>query len=44
MRWVKPKLRAATIGKPEPKPTSTWVIPKEAGPGPGSYNTPEAIV
>ena len=43
MRWVKPRHFAATIGKAAPKPASTWVIPKEAGPGPGSYNTPEAM-
>ena len=43
MKVVKPKHFAAHIGKPEPKPTSTWVIPKEASPGPGSYNVPEAM-
>lgn len=40
---VKPKKFAAHIGKPEPKPASTWVIPKESSPGPGSYNAPEAM-
>ena len=43
MKVVKPKHFAAHIGKPEPKPTSTWVIPKESSPGPGSYNVPEAM-
>ena len=45
MKIVKPKTYAAKIDKlaPDSKATSTWVIPKESSPGPGSYNTPEAI-
>ena len=45
VKLVKPKTYAAKIDKlaPDSKATSTWVIPKESSPGPGSYNTPEAI-
>ena len=44
-KHVKPRLKSANFAsRNDEKPTSTWIIPKEDAPGPGSYNTSEAIV
>lgn len=43
-KLTKPRINCASLGKPEPKTTSSWVIPKMNGPGPGSYDTEKAIV
>ena len=41
---IKPKIYAAKIMKPEqPKMPSSWAIPKSKEPGPGAYNTDDAI-
>lgn len=43
LRWTKPKTYSAHVVKAEPKTGSTWVIPKQDGPGPGSYGVEQAI-
>lgn len=43
VKLTKPKTYSAHIVKPEPKTGSSWVIPKQDGPGPGSYKVEEAI-
>ena len=44
VKLTKPRTLGMPFGKPmTPKGTQTWVIKKDGGPGPGSYNVPEAI-
>ena len=44
VKLVKPKTFSTHIAKAAPKAASTWAIPKCSEPGPGSYETSEAIV
>lgn len=44
VKLTKPRTLGMSFGKPStPKGSSSWVIPKMADPGPGSYNVSEAI-
>ena len=44
VKLVKPKIFSTHITKVDKKAVSTWQIPKMSDPGPGSYETTEAIV
>ena len=44
VKLTKPKTFSASIGKPQTaKGVSNWAIPKSNEPGPGAYETSEAI-
>ena len=43
-KLTKPRGLAATMGRPPQKESQSWVIPKSADPGPGSYKVEEAFV
>ena len=44
VKLVKPKIFSTHIAKVDKKAASSWAIPKMNDPGPGSYDTSEAIV